>query len=215
MFADVGEATNFALSYSDLCKSFVAELLHLRQIGTNPMVWALAGRSRSGKSSIAHALLRVMQETGRRVLIVDLDQWIVPASERGFDETAETRNRVACYPDIVARLCRGETVSSPGYDPLFRGAGSLAQYDPAGVFAVILVGIFANHSSIRKMIDFACFVDCPEHVLHSRFIEYYRWKGLDANAIAKLWKKRRQDEWPAIDSQRSDADLILNQGGLS
>src|SRR5262249_35233906 len=170
---------------------------------------AVCGRSRSGKSVIAHALVRALQEDGARCLHVRLDDWIMPAAERGPDDTAETRNRVERLPAIVASLRRGEAIAAPGYDAARRVAGPPVTYDPAGKGFIVLDGVFAAHASIRSRVDLAAFVEAPEPVQRGRFAALYRWKGLDDAAMEELWRVRIADEWAAVDAQREHCDVII------
>jgi histidinol-phosphate phosphatase family protein len=209
MFEDVGEAVRFALAYRDLAAPLAKAVRERQGESARPLVVAVCGRSRSGKSVIAHALARTLQEDGTACLHVRLDDWIMPAAERGAGDTAEARNRVDRLPAIVAALRRGETVTAPGYDAARRVAGPPATYDPAGKAIIVLDGVFAAHASIRREVDLAAFVDTPEPVQRGRFAALYRWKGLDDAAMQGLWRARIADEWAAVDAQREHCDVII------
>jgi hypothetical protein len=73
----------------------------------------------------------------------------------------------------------------------------------------LLDGSFAAHASMRAMLDLAVFVVVPPDLQRARFAAFYRWKGLDQQAIDALWRERAEDEWPAVDLQQDGADLIL------
>ncbi len=206
MFEDVGEAVRFGLAYRNLAAPLVKAV---RARPSRPLSVAICGRSRSGKSVIAHALVRALQEDGDSCLHVRLDDWIMPAAERQPDDTAEIRNRVDRLTAIVAALRRGEPVTAPGYDAANRVAGPPVTYDPAGKSVIVLDGVFAAHPSIRGDIDFAAFVDTPEPVQRGRFAALYRWKGLDDAAMEELWRARIADEWAAVDAQREHCDVII------
>jgi len=209
MFEDVREAVRFSLAYRELAEPLVKAV---RGRASRPLLVALCGRSRSGKSVIAHALARALHEDGTTCLQVRLDDWIMPAAERGPDDTAERRNRVDRLPAIVAALRRGEAVTAPGYDAANRVAGPAVTYDPAGKAVIVLDGVFAAHASIRAQIDLAAFVDAPEPVQRGRFAALYRWKGLDDAAMERLWRTRIADEWTAVDAQREHCDVIITAG---
>jgi histidinol-phosphate phosphatase family protein len=211
MFEDVGEAVRFGLGYRKLVEPLV-ERFSYKTFGwrkPGPRIIAVCGRSRSGKSVIAHALVRSLQEDGLRCMHVRLDDWIMPAAERGPGDTAETRNRVDRLPPVVAALRRGEAVTAPGYDAARRVAGPPVTYAPAGKSVIVLDGVFAAHASIRSLVDLAAFVDTPEPVQRGRFAALYRWKGLDDAAMQELWRARIADEWAAVDAQREHCDVII------
>jgi mannose-1-phosphate guanylyltransferase / phosphomannomutase len=209
MFADVSEAVRFALAYRELAAPLVEAMRARRGQSVRPLVVGICGRSRSGKSVIAHALVRTLQEDGESCLHVRLDDWIMPAAERRADDTAETRNRVDRLPAIMAALRRREPVTAPGYDAANRVAGPPVTYDPAGTTTIVLDGVFAAHASIRGEVDLAALVDTPEPVQRGRFAALYRWKGFDDAAMEKLWHARIADEWASVDAQREHCDVII------
>ena len=82
-------------------------------------------------------------------------------------------------------------------------------YDAAGRSIILVDGSFAAHESLRAMLDVAVFVAAPSDLQRERFAAFYRWKGLEQAAIDTLWNERAADEWPAVDVQRTGADLVL------
>jgi mannose-1-phosphate guanylyltransferase / phosphomannomutase len=211
MFDDVGEAVGFALGYPAIAAPLVKAIA--ARTSARPLLVAICGRSRSGKSSIAHALMRTVRENGTDALLVRLDDWIQPAAERRPGDRAEIRNRVDRLPAILAALRRGETLTAPGYNQATRVQGPAVTYHPAGRSIIILDGVFAAHASIRSQIDLAAFVDTPEPVQRHRFEAFYRWKGFDDVAMHELWGSRIADEWAAVDAQRRTCDVIVPASG--
>ena len=209
MFEDVDEAVRFGLSYRELATPLAKAVLERKGKSARPLIVAVCGRSRSGKSVIAHALARSLQDDGLHCLHVRLDDWIMPAAERRPGDTAETRNRVDRLPGIVAALRRGEAVTAPGYDAANRIAGPSVTHDPAGKDVIVLDGVFAAHGSVRAALDLAAFVDTPEPVQRGRFAALYRWKQFDDAAMEELWRARIADEWAAVDAQREHCDVII------
>jgi hypothetical protein len=74
---------------------------------------------------------------------------------------------------------------------------------------ILLDGSFAAHRGIRAMLDLAVFVAVQPDLQRERFAAFYRWKGLDQDAIDALWRERSTDEWPPVDAQQDGADLVL------
>jgi histidinol-phosphate phosphatase family protein len=208
MFDDVGDAVRFALSY----QARAASLLKAIDQRKEQLVIGICGRSRSGKSVLAHALVRALKDVGRDCLHVRLDDWIVPAAERTPDDTAEIRNRVDLLAPLVAKLRARQTATAPGYDVAARVQGTPVTYDPTGHRLILVEGVFAAHRSVRSMIDLAVFVDSPERVQRARFDALYRWKRFDDAAIEELWRARMTDEWAVVDAQRKHCDMIITAG---
>jgi uridine kinase len=143
-------------------------------------------------------------------LHVHLDNWIMPAAERGPNDTAEIRNRVGLLPELTASLRAGRAITAPGYDSARRVAGKTTTYEAVGRDIIILEGVFAAHASVRSLIDLAVFVEAPAKVQRARFGALYRWKDFTEAATEDLWQTRSAEEWPAVDAQRASANLILS-----
>ena len=187
MFEDVSEAVDFSLEYVSLAAPVVSAIKRLMDGTARPVLLGVCGRSRAGKSVTAHAIVRALTEQDIACLHVRLDDWIMPAADRGPHSSAEIRNRVPEMPNLVEALRMGRSVRAPGYDAATRGAGEPVTYDPAGRSVIVLEGSFAGHQIIRTMLDFAVFVAASEDLQRTRFAAFYRWKGLDDNAIEGLW----------------------------
>lgn len=212
MFETVSEAVDFDIEYAALAAPVITAIRALMDGKETPVLVGVCGRSRSGKSVMAHAITRALTEQDIASLHVRLDDWIVPAADRGPGCSCEARNRVDAFPDLIRAFRTGAKVRAPGYDPATRGAGDAITYDAAGQSVIVLEGIFAGHQSIRSLLDFAVFAMVPEELQRARFAAFYRWKGLNETAIEALWYKRAADEWPSIDPQRDSADFVLMPG---
>jgi mannose-1-phosphate guanylyltransferase / phosphomannomutase len=209
MFENVVEAVDFAVRYRELAQSSVQALVTILK-ERQPAIIAVCGRSRSGKSTVAHAIERTLNEGGVPAIRICLDDWIKPAVERVPRAMAEDRNRVDELHFIITALRDGKPVRAPGYDPVSRGASPPRVYDPSDRSAIVLDGSFSAHRAVRKMIDFTVFVETPLATQESRFAAFYRWKGLDGDTAGTLWQQRTQDEWPPVDQQREGADVIIS-----
>jgi histidinol-phosphate phosphatase family protein len=212
MFDTVSEAVEFNIGYGALAAQIVAAIRKSTEKKNAPMLVGVCGRSRAGKSVVAHAIIRALTEDGVACLLVRLDDWIVPMAERSPNYSAEARNRVDEMPKLIGALRAGVTIQSPGYDAFSRGCGEPVTYDPVRRSVIVLDGSFAGHYSIRPMLDFVVFAAVPEDLQHMRFATFYRWKGLNEGAIDALWQERTVDEWPAVDQQRSTADFVVRPG---
>jgi mannose-1-phosphate guanylyltransferase / phosphomannomutase len=209
MFESVAEAVEFGIGYRTLAEPVMADIRRAMERGTKPVLVGVSGRSRAGKTAIAHAVIRSLIEDGVAGLHVRLDDWIMPASEREPPASAETRNRVDALPGVVAGLRAGVSIHAPGYDAATRGPGEAVTYDAAGRSVILLDGTFALHASLRAMLDVAVFVAVPPDLQRERFKAFYRWKGLEQPVIDALWLERVADEWPAVDAQQDSAHLVV------
>jgi mannose-1-phosphate guanylyltransferase / phosphomannomutase len=209
MFETVSEAVAFGIGYRGLAAPVMAAVRRAMDRGTKPVLVGVSGRSRAGKTVVAHAIIRSLVEEGVAGLHVRLDDWIMAAPEREPRASAEARNRVAMLPGVASALRAGGSVSAPGYEAATRGAGEAVSYDAGGRSVILLEGSFAAHASLRSMLDLAVFVAVPADVQRERFAAFHRWKGLEQQAIDALWHDRAEDEWPAVDAQLTGADLVI------
>lgn len=214
IFDTVYDAVRFQCQYQDIGKALSGVIEERLSQTAGPLLVSICGRSRSGKSTFAHAVQRILSETRRRVLRLELDRWILPLEHRSPDMSAEERSRVELYPEIVSMLRRSGQVEAPGYNAASRGQFRVTTtYDARDAEVILLDGIFAGHASIREEVDMAVFVEASQQTLLNRFHTFYAWKGLTPVAAEGLWQSRIQDEWPRIDLQRRSADIIINLEG--
>jgi histidinol-phosphate phosphatase family protein len=209
MFENVSEAVDFEIEHRALAAPIAASVRELIEGKSRPVLVGICGRSRSGKTAAAHAIVRTLMEEGVACLHVRLDQWIVPAADRVPSCSAEVRNRVDTIPGLVRSLRAGASICAPGYDAATRGSGDAVSYDPAGQAVIVLDGSFAGHRNFRAALDFVVFATTPAELQRTRFAAFYRWKGLEETTIERLWRERALEEWPSVDEQRTSADLIV------
>ncbi|WP_179040275.1 HAD-IIIA family hydrolase [Rhizobium leguminosarum] len=211
VFDTVYDAVRFQCSYQDIGQALFSAIDARLSNAAGPLLVSICGRSRSGKSTFAHAVQRMLSEAGRRVVRLELDRWILPLEHRRPDMNAEERNRVEFYPEIVRMLRQFGQVEAPCYDAASRGQQKgTTIYDARDAEVILLDGIFAGHASIREDVDMAAFVEASQQTLLNRFHNFYAWKGLTPADTEGLWASRIQEEWPRIDLQRTSADIVIN-----
>ncbi|MBX5168405.1 HAD-IIIA family hydrolase [Rhizobium sp. NZLR1b] len=211
IFDTVYDAVRFQCSYQDIGHELSGAIHQRLSNGAGPLLVGICGRSRSGKSTLAHAVERLLSEAGRRVARLELDRWILPLEHRRPDMNAEERNRVELYPEIISMLRQSGRVEAPGYEAASRSQRKHTTiYDAREADVILLDGIFAGHASIRDDVDMAVFVEASQQTLLNRFHKFYAWKGLTPASAEGLWVSRIQEEWPKIDLQRAAADIVIN-----
>ncbi|MGO9681706.1 MAG: HAD-IIIA family hydrolase [Steroidobacteraceae bacterium] len=209
MFADVVEAVDFAVNYHALGQQIVSTM-PLPTALERPLMIAICGKSRSGKSVVAHAVERTLREQGRNCLRVPLDGWIIPSAQRTPISTALERVKIRELHGVLRDLCERKVVKTSGYDPVTRAAAGSIIYDPTKADIIIIDGILAAHATLRPLLDFVVFLEAPPDLLRSRFQAFYRWKGLEPDAIRTLWDSRAAEEWPVVEAQRDHAHLVIS-----
>ena len=209
IFADVAEAVDFVVNYRTLGQQ-VVDTMHLPVAFERPVMIAICGKSRSGKSVVAHAVERLLSEQGQNCLRVPLDGWIMPSAQRGQPSAVLERVQIRALHSVLVDLRERNAVKTSGYDPVTRAPAESVIYDPAKADIIILDGILAAHASLRPLLDFVVFVEASPDLLQSRFQAFYRWKGLEPDAIGALWEARVSEEWPVVEAQRDHAHIVIS-----
>lgn len=198
IFSDVLEATRFALDGLPEADR-IADGIRFSLVGrTAPFVVGICGLARSGKSTLAHGLIRSLRRRGIGSLHVRLDDWILPLSRRCPESTTEERCRVALYPGLLDDLLTGEAVEVNAYDPATREEGRPVTYRHSDEPVIVLEGVMACHTVIRRELDLALMVTADEDRQAERFLEFYRWKGESEESARRLLEERRAGEWPSV-----------------
>jgi histidinol-phosphate phosphatase family protein len=209
IFSDVLEAVNFLVAEPQQIAVLAESISESVKTSVRPFVAGVCGLSRSGKSTFAHGLLRELRKKGIAVLHVKLDGWILPRSKRISNPGSEERNQVSLYPLLLERLLAGKEIVGGGYSEAEREAYNPVRYLLRDERVVLLDGLYACHAGIRNKLDWSVYLETEEEVLRSRFREFYRWKGDDADTVESLLSERTEEEWPSVLKQRQCADKVL------
>jgi histidinol-phosphate phosphatase family protein len=211
-FENLPEAVEFILQppWTDEVRS-LADRVEVRH--DRPFVISIAGNSRAGKSTFAELLRRDLERHGKRVLKVDLDDWLLPRAERAPDTGVLDRFRVEHIERDVAALLSGKAVSMRPYDSLTGGATNDAiEYRTEGVDVVILDGVVAlGTERLRALADVRVFVDVPLETWRARGAAYLAWKGHGPDQIASILDLRTIDEFNVIAEHARWASTVVTQ----
>jgi uridine kinase len=209
-FADLLEAASFIIQdpYQDNFK----ELKHkVESFKKRPVIIAVAGNSRSGKTNFVSYLNLSFRNNDYKVLTIDLDNWILPESERKHCKNVYDRFQGMKIENDIARLLDGEVISLQSYanHPL-RVSQSIEyrfqQEDIVIIDGIVSLGLY----KVRQMTDIRIFMDIDLEVLRDRLHKYYSWRQKGKDEIEALFQKRKTDEYLLIEKDRKFADFIIN-----
>ena len=180
--------------------------------GTNPpFTAAIGGIARSGKSTFAFFLKKYLKQKGCSTLMIDMDDWIIPAGKRKKSQDVIDRFRVDQFEKDLNDILEGKTIELKKYDPLSRKNDGTKTYSLKGSHAAIITGGPAlNSSVVNRIAGFKIFMEIRKDTYKERFYKFYRWKKLDEENINKLYNQRLIDELPIILSMKDRADLLLS-----
>lgn len=211
-FDTLEEAVEFIVSQRGRLLEAIAPVV--RQVesrqGETPLVIAVGGQSRSGKSTLAALLRRTLAERGIVARVLSLDNWLISAPERTDEMTVRERYRYKAIEQDIGRLLAGQEIELGCYDPYRRSTGPGAAFGLNGAACLVVDGVAAlDIAGLRDAASLRLFIEAPEEVRRRRFFAFYRWKEMPEHEIEALYAKRLRDEVPIIDASRQHAYQII------
>lgn len=211
-FFDLAEATDFML---DAFEPAVARATGwLADCHAGDLV-VLGGLGRSGKSTWASIFREALGRRHQRAVCIPLDAWLRSEADRTLGHVLG-RFDTAAIDAFAARLSGRRAaieLALAGYDRRTRTRlapqGAL-RIEPEDV--VIVEGVPAlaiDALVVRARCQF--YVDCSEGERRRRFDREYRWRGLDAASIERLYNQREADEHPFIRRTAAVADIVIRE----
>ena len=214
MFEDLPEAVDFILDppWRSELDSVAAEVVSQRKLRRErPLVISIAGNSRAGKSTFAELLRRELQQRGISALKVNLDDWLLPRSERTATMDVLDRFQVTQLERDVPALLSGHPVSRFPYDALSGATRSEAiEYRTDGMEAVILDGVVAlGTDGLRAIGDYRVFMNVSLEAWRARGAAFLAWKGHGPDQIATILDDRTTDEFRVIAAHARWASAVV------
>lgn len=211
MFDDLYEAVHFIIN--NPYKKYYSEIVRkLEKDSRNPSLILIAGQSRSGKSIFSQWLKDQLTHDGKETLKVDLDQWLIPASEREKSMNVYDRYRLEQLGSDVEQILSGKRISLPGYNAVTRERSlrpvslSLDNAD-----CLILDGVVALHDDfLLGRAALRIVVHSSPELLRKRFESFYSWKGITSGDINLLWDQRQIDEQRLVEKDFVAADIVVD-----
>lgn len=209
-FTDLLEATGFIIN-DPYASDYEIISQRLQSLEKRPVIISVAGNSRSGKSNFASYLNRSFKKQGYKVLNIDLDNWILPETERKNCKNVYDRFRSKKIETDLIRILEGETVSLESYvnhpDRKSRPVDYTFRHeDIVLIDGIVALGLY----QVRRLSDIKIFMNIDLNLLYERIHKYYTWRKKKKSEIEALFQKRKTDEYQLIEKDRKFADFIIN-----
>ena len=212
-FANLNEAVDFILNKPwneemEFCTRRLEVLSNSR--AEKALVIAIAGNSRSGKSTFGTRLAKHLQGQGKNVQSIRLDDWIRPKIERQERDEVLYNFQSERMQQELGQIFEGKAVELTPYPshpdrPVRKKTYQLGDPD-----VVILDGVIALATEeLRQLSDFKIFMRIDEQKLKERFMTFYRWKDMPEPEMKELWQTRLQNEYRMIAGDEQYADLVI------
>jgi uridine kinase len=173
----------------------------------------IGGCSRSGKSTLAHAVASRFTASGISTRVLGLDHWLIDVEHRSAASTVlERYDGNAIVQAVMALLC-GETVHPPVYDVVTRRR--VAERSEEGVClatgVLIVEGVVAL--ALEELLRSArarIYTHTDDDVRLARLRDFYtRTKRLGADEAESLIEARELEEVPSIKQTVAHADFVF------
>src|SRR5690606_22317025 len=112
-FSDLAEAVDFIID--DPLKKTADDIFEQIDFSRKPFVIAIGGNTQSGNSTLATYLKFYLQERGKNVLKIELDDWILPKSKRKKEHDVFHNFQHEKLVADMARILKGGAIQTDGY----------------------------------------------------------------------------------------------------
>jgi histidinol-phosphate phosphatase family protein len=208
-FPDVKKAVDFIINepyepyFTDISKDCYKSESKLFIIG-------IGGNARSGKSNLASYLKMKFEQNGKKVLKVELDNWLVQENKRHGNMNVFEKYRLADMKEDLKNLLFGLTVSVNSYPNHPERESQPITYHSTDIEVLIIEGVVALSSPhLRDFYHKSIFVTTKEEEHLKRIHEYYIWRDKTEAEIENLYRLRKTDEYDIIEKDRKFADLVI------
>lgn len=176
-----------------------------------PTVVLIGGNARSGKSTLAAYLNWRLERTGKTVLKVELDNWILPEDQREQCKNVYDRFRLDDIETDIQRILSGLGLKQDRYINHPWRSPDKVYYNYTGQDFVLVEGVVALSSEVlRNLAHYRIFVHIEPDMHRKRIREYYQWRGKNDEEIDSIYASRSSDEYEPIEKERKFADFVVN-----
>lgn len=176
----------------------------------SPSLILAGGNARSGKSILTAYLKWKFERDNKKVLVIGLDNWILPEKKRGECKDVYDRFQLPRIETDIQQILAGINKRVPAYPAHPERTPGYIDYQYSGQDIIIIEGVVALSSEILRNLAFTTLyvdVDAREH--EQRIYEYYTWRGKNKAEIENLYRERLEDEYNLIEKELKLADLVV------
>jgi D,D-heptose 1,7-bisphosphate phosphatase len=210
-FKNLLEASRFIVNepYRDISEK-IHKLFYERK-NKNPFIISIGGNAKSGKSNFAAYISHKFTQNGLKVLIVELDNWILPEDKRDSCKNVYDRFRINDLITDLAGLLAGRKIGLLSYPNHPERQAQPLEYRFKDEDIIIIEGIVAlSREELRNIPDLKIFLKIDDRTFKTRIKEYYCWRGKNDDEIKLLLEKREKDEYQLIEKESKFADFVIN-----
>lgn len=172
----------------------------------------VGGLSRSGKSTFAKMLQIILEKKNIKSKLFSLDNFIVDIRNRTPGMTVKERFRVEKITESVKKLIQTGMCPIPFYDEQTREVKEEAdKFELEKNEVLIIEGVTALAiDDLQDLSSASLYIETDEQRRKERFMQLYRFKGLQDNEIEELYKQREEDEVQIIKEAGEQASIKIS-----
>ncbi len=208
-FPNLKEAVDFIIDEPYLA-AFTSVHKEFLSHGTNMFVIGIGGNARTGKSNLAAYLKMKFEQSGKKVLKVELDNWLIHEPKRHKDMSIFDKYRLSDMNTDLQDLVSGKPIIIGSYPNHDERESQPVKYVANDKEIIIIEGVVALSSpQLRALFNKSIFVTTSADKHKSRIFEYYHWRNKSDKEIENLYRIRKADEYDIIEKDRKLADLVI------
>ena len=205
-FQNLLEAVNFITGepYKPIFEKILES--HLK----TPSIILIGGNAQTGKSTLASYLEWKLKMQNRKVLRIELDNWIIPEENRGKYMNVYDRFQLQKIETDLQMILTGIPVKMKTYPNHPERNPQPILYTYSGQDSIIIDGVVGLSSEVlRDLAHFKLFVSMDREDHKKRICRYYQWRGKTEGEIEKIYTSRQKDEYSLIEKESSFADFVV------
>jgi histidinol-phosphate phosphatase family protein len=205
-FTNLLEAVNFII---DEPYKYIYEKIANSNLKT-PALILIGGNAQSGKSTLAAYLEWKFKNKKRKILRIELDNWILPEEHRNEKMNVYNRFQMLKIESDIQLILSGIPVKMNTYPNHPERNPQPITYKYTGQDFIIIEGVVGLSSEVlRELANYKLFVSIGRKEHKKRIYQYYRWRDKSDEDIEKLYRSRMKDEYSLIEKESNFADFIV------
>ena len=171
---------------------------------------AIGGNTRGGKSILAAYLKQYLVRQGKRVLRIELDDWILPKDKRKHTHDVMHNFQHDKLTSDLKRILAGGAIELEGYSRIPGNKPTPERYLLNAENVIIIDGVIALALPyLREIADLKIFKAIEDNDHYQRVMDYFAWKGYSREHSEKEYLQRKVLEYSVISETGKYADLMV------
>lgn len=181
-----------------------------KSVHKTPAIILIGGNAQTGKSTLAAYLEWKLKLNKRKVLRIELDNWILPEEKRNKKMNVYNRFQLLKIETDLQLILAGIPVNINTYANHPERISQTISYCYTGQDFILIEGVVGLSSEVlRNLANYKLFVSLSPNTHKKRIYQYYRWRHKPDEDIESLYRSRKKDEYSLIEKESNFADFVV------